>query len=65
MLWYKERYLKTGDDAKNYLASPLLAPSDIMEKLPKTYVSVAGLDPLRDERMHFIIDLKKIMWNQN
>lgn len=53
MIWYKERYLESEEDAKNYLVSPLLAPNDIIKKLPKTYISVAGFDPLRDEGIAF------------
>jgi acetyl esterase len=45
--WFTEHYLRSRDDEKNPLASPLFEPE--LRGLPRSMVITAGFDPLRDE----------------
>jgi acetyl esterase len=47
MQWYIAQYAPQPDDARDWRASPLLAPS--LSDLPPALVVTAGVDPLRDE----------------
>ncbi len=47
MLWFIDHYLGSPQDASDWRASPLLAPS--LDRLPRALVMTAGYDPLRDE----------------
>jgi acetyl esterase len=47
MLWFIDHYLRSPEDASDWRASPLVAPS--LEGLPPALVVTAGYDPLRDE----------------
>lgn len=47
MIWFGEHYLRDASDARDPLASPLLA-SDV-SGLPPTLIATAEYDPLRDE----------------
>jgi acetyl esterase len=47
MVWFQENYLATAQDADDWRASPLRAPSHA--QLPPALVLTAGFDPLRDE----------------
>jgi len=46
MLWFNRQYLESVDDARNPLASPILAE---LNDLPPALVATAEYDPLRDE----------------
>jgi acetyl esterase len=45
--WFTEHYLRSRDDERNPLASPLFEPE--LRGLPRSMVITAGFDPLRDE----------------
>ncbi len=47
MDWFRDHYLPDAEAAKDWRASPLLAPDH--SGLPPAYVLTAGFDPLRDE----------------
>jgi acetyl esterase len=47
MRWFIGHYLTSSDDARDWRASPLRAPS--LAGLPPALVVTAGFDPLRDE----------------
>eukprot|EP00002_Diphylleia_rotans_P040965 TRINITY_DN984_c0_g1_i1.p1 TRINITY_DN984_c0_g1~~TRINITY_DN984_c0_g1_i1.p1 ORF type:complete len:584 (-),score=127.55 TRINITY_DN984_c0_g1_i1:2193-3944(-) len=43
----------TIDPVREYFLSPLMAPRDLLEKLPPTYLSVGKKDPLFDDAFFF------------
>ena len=47
MRWFIAHYLPSGDQARDWRASPLRAPS--LAGLPPALIITAGFDPLRDE----------------
>ena len=47
MRWFFAQYLTSSDDARDWRASPLRAPS--LANLPPALIVTAGFDPLRDE----------------
>jgi acetyl esterase len=47
MHWFFAQYLMSSDDARDWRASPLRAPS--LANLPPALIVTAGFDPLRDE----------------
>jgi len=49
---------KTGYE-NHYLLSPLYAPDDIIKKYPQIRMLIAGLDPLRDDCINFMVKLIK------
>ena len=46
LLTLTDAYAPNASDRKNYLVSPLLAPSSLIAKLPPTFIDVCGADPL-------------------
>lgn len=56
-----ESYLSQElSDLEHYLMSPKLTPNYILRKFPPTRMLIAGLDPLRDEQLRFILRLAKL-----
>jgi len=51
MDWYRAHYLPDEDAARDPRASPLLA--DHLGGMPRTYLAIAGFDPLRDEGLAY------------
>ena len=49
--WFAAQYLPRPDDAQDWRASPLLAPSHA--GLPPAFVTTCGHDPLRDEGLAY------------
>ena len=57
MRWFRGHYLVRESDGLDPRASPLLAEG--LNRLPPTYVAVAGHDPLRDEGLAYAARLRK------
>jgi len=51
MRWFIAHYLPSGDQARDWRASPLRAPS--LAGLPPALIITAGFDPLRDEGQEY------------
>jgi acetyl esterase len=51
MDWYRANYVPDEDAARDPRASPLLA--DDLSGAPRTYLTIAGFDPLRDEALAY------------
>jgi acetyl esterase len=52
MLWFRDLYLNSWDDPRDWRASPLLATN--FSNLPPSYVLTAGFDPLADEGAAYV-----------
>jgi acetyl esterase/lipase len=60
MLWFRNNYLPHESQRSEWLASPLLAPDELIKGAPKKcWVGVAELDILRDEGLAFASRLEK------
>jgi acetyl esterase len=57
MLWFRDFYLNSKDDQKDWRASPLLAKNFF--NLPPSYVLTAGYDPLADEGTAYVARLSE------
>jgi acetyl esterase len=55
MLWFRNFYLNSVDEQKDWRASPLLAKSFL--NLPPSYILTAGFDPLADEGAAYVTKL--------
>jgi len=51
ILWFMGNYLKSEADARDWRASPMLAPDH--SGLPPVHIITAGFDPLRDEGLAY------------
>ncbi|KIL66573.1 hypothetical protein M378DRAFT_160564 [Amanita muscaria Koide BX008] len=49
MLWFRNNYLPDEKKRSEWLASPLLAPDEVVKGAPKCWVGVTELDILKDE----------------
>ncbi|KAF9462201.1 Alpha/Beta hydrolase protein [Collybia nuda] len=49
VVYYRRLYLPNEQDWSLWQASPILAPRDLLNKAPKTWIMVAGADLLREE----------------
>lgn len=60
MLWFRNNYLPDVNSRSEWLASPLLAPADVIKGAPKKcWIGVAEMDILRDEGLAFASRLEK------
>lgn len=53
MLFYRDLYLPDASCAADWKASPILAPSDLLSRLPETWIAVAEQDMLSVEGMMY------------
>ncbi|KIL66580.1 hypothetical protein M378DRAFT_160574 [Amanita muscaria Koide BX008] len=58
LLWFRNAYLPDKANHSDWLASPILAPEDLLSGAPKTWVAVAEVDPLRDEAERYAAKLE-------
>ena len=49
MKWFVDHYLRDERDVTNVLASPLLAPDDVLKRVPPAVILTSEYDPLRDD----------------
>jgi acetyl esterase/lipase len=49
MLWYRQKYLPESKDCLEWTASPNLAPREILQRSPKSWIAVAEFDLLAPE----------------
>ncbi|KAK2466572.1 hypothetical protein APHAL10511_001434 [Amanita phalloides] len=60
MLWFRNNYLPDASKCSEWLASPLLAPDEVIQGMPKKcWVGVTEMDILRDEGLAFASRLEK------
>mmetsp|Transcript_9943 Transcript_9943/g.11166 ORF Transcript_9943/g.11166 Transcript_9943/m.11166 type:complete len:172 (-) Transcript_9943:6-521(-) len=50
---------KDFDNHSHYLLSPLFTPMEMLKQYPRIRMSIAGLDPLRDDAINFTSRLAK------
>lgn len=53
MTWYRRMYMPNASDWKNWNASPNLAPKELLERSPRTWIAVAECDLLCEEGRAF------------
>jgi acetyl esterase len=49
MKWFVDHYLRDDSDVTNPLASPILAPDEVLKRVPPAVIVTAEYDPLRDD----------------
>jgi len=49
MKWFVDHYLRDDSDIANPLASPILAPDEVLKRVPPAVIVTAEYDPLRDD----------------
>jgi acetyl esterase/lipase len=59
MEWYRAMYLPNASDARNWDASPNLAPVELLAKSPRTWIAVSGQDLVAPEAMLFAGQLER------
>ncbi|KAK0187260.1 alpha/beta hydrolase fold-domain-containing protein [Armillaria mellea] len=60
MNWFKLNYLPDPKDWTKWDASPVFAPKELLEKVPKAWIAVAELDILREEGVKYGEKLKEL-----
>ncbi|KAH8892151.1 hypothetical protein GQ53DRAFT_134395 [Thozetella sp. PMI_491] len=60
MLWYRRMYLPNEADWKNWDASPNLAPDNLLERIPPTWMAVSEQDLLAPEAVKFAAQLRAL-----
>ncbi|KAF9531237.1 alpha/beta hydrolase fold-domain-containing protein [Crepidotus variabilis] len=60
MLWFRHNYLPNEADWTKWDASPIFAPSDLVAKLPRTWIAVAERDILNNEGISYGQKLKDV-----
>ncbi|KIH89743.1 hypothetical protein SPBR_07494 [Sporothrix brasiliensis 5110] len=60
MLWYRRMYMPDESDWSHWHASPNLAPRELLEKLPQTWVAVSEQDLLAPEGIAFAKQLQEL-----
>lgn len=53
MLWFRANYLPNEQDLTKWDASPIFAPKDLLRKVPKAWIGVAGMDILAEEGIEY------------
>lgn len=53
MTFFRHLYLRSKDDARNWKASPIFAPKELVRKLPKTYILIPKQDMLSNEALAY------------
>lgn len=53
MLWFRENYLPNKEDWSKWDASPMFAPKELLRKVPKAWIGIAGMDILREEGIEY------------
>jgi len=60
MIFAATAYLRNGGDfTNNCLLSPIYTPRFILQKLPPVRIVVCEVDPVRDQGVHFALQLKR------
>lgn len=60
MLWYRRMYMPDEDDWQHWHASPNLAPSSLLQRMPPTWVAVSEQDLLAPEGVAFAKQLQRL-----
>ncbi|KAF9462189.1 alpha/beta hydrolase fold-domain-containing protein [Collybia nuda] len=53
MSWFRNNYLPNKEDWTKWDASPMFAPKELLRKVPKAWIGIAGMDILREEGIEY------------
>lgn len=53
MTFYRNLYLQDKEMSRNWKASPIFAPKELLSRLPKTWIAIAGQDMLSTEGLAY------------
>ncbi|RDB17250.1 hypothetical protein Hypma_001970 [Hypsizygus marmoreus] len=59
MLWFRHNYLPNEEDRTKWDASPIFAPAELLEKVPKAWIAVAELDILKEEGVRYSENMRE------
>lgn len=60
MIWYRQLYIADSRSARDWQISPCFAPTDKLQRLPKTFIAIANQDMLSTEGLAYAEQLQSL-----